>query len=233
MPRWILSERNAELRELMDDPSCDPVRLANTYTWFSRLNPWLARWSSLYHSHVRPAMPPDRPARILDIGCGGGDLLRLIHDLAQKDGQSIELTGIDPDERAIQYARQTAFADRVTLLPVSSQQLVEEGRTFDIVLSNHVLHHLDSQELTSLMADSVALSNGMVLHNDICRDDVAWLAYWPVAIIPAFNSFLLTDGLRSIRRAWSPEELAALLPPVWTIERAFPFRTLLVHRRSV
>ena len=230
MPRWILSERNTELSELMDDPACDPVRLARTYDWFARLNPWLARWYALYRSHIRPALKPDGVTRILDVGCGGGDVLRLIGHLAAKEDRPVTLTGIDPDERAIGYAVAQDTAPGVLYRPVHSSCLVEEGASYDIILSNHVLHHLNAQEVSSLMADCEALTRGLVLHNDICRDDLALLSYAPLAWWPGRNSFILTDGMRSIRRAWHPMELRTLVSPGWSVERVWPFRLLLVHR---
>jgi len=78
MPRWVLTKRAVHLEEIMDDPDCDPVLLNNTYDWFTRLNPWLGRWKAVYRSHVRPHLHAQRPTRILDIGCGAGDVLRLI-----------------------------------------------------------------------------------------------------------------------------------------------------------
>lgn len=229
MPRWFLSKRNERLVELMDDPACDPVKLVRTYAWFARLNPWLGRWRALYRSHIRPILPEGRPARILDLGCGGADVLHLIGAMARRDGFSVELTGIDPDERAIQYARRTLGDQDMNLLPVHSSRLIEEGRTFDIVLSNHVLHHLNARELQRFLSDSDALAERLVLHNDICRDDLAWLAFQPVGAVAGWGSFIRTDGLRSIRRAWHPDELRSMLPDGWRAETVPPFRMLLTR----
>lgn len=231
MPRWVLSKRNADLIELMDDPDCDPHRLARTYDWFAHLNPWLARWTAVYSTLIRPALRPGMPNRILDIGCGGGDLLELVKKLAVKDGFEVELTGIDPDERAIAHARERVSDPQITLRDVHSSELVNEGAEFDIVLSNHVLHHLDDNQLQGLLRDSQTLASMLVLHNDICRDDLAWLAFWPVGLV-CRRSFILTDGLRSIRRAWHPDELTYIVPSGWEIREKPPFRTLLIYRSA-
>jgi len=231
MPRWILSERAVDLDEIMDDPDCDEKGLHNTYRWFERLNPWLARWRALYRSHLSPMMRSDRPTRILDIGCGGGDLLRLIANEAAREGKTIELTGIDPDERAIAYAKSRESSAAITYRAVHSSELVDEGASYDLVVSNHVLHHLSAESLEVLLTDSAALSTGLVLHNDICRDDLAWLSFLPIGLI-ARGSFIMTDGLRSIRRAWHPDDLQTRLPVGWTAEKLLPFRMLLINRAT-
>ncbi|MDE2996278.1 MAG: methyltransferase domain-containing protein [Bacteroidota bacterium] len=232
MPRWFLSERAVDLDEIMDDPDCDPVLLTNTYDWFARLNPWLGRWHAVYRSHIRRHLRPDRATRILDIGCGAGDILRLIRDRAGKDGFEVDLLGIDPDPRAIVRARALGTNASLSFQACHSSKLVETGATFDLVISNHLLHHLSRDDVQGLLADSMALSDGLVIHNDICRDDIAWLAFWPVGAIPSFNSFILSDGLRSIRRAWHPDELKKFVPASWEIQEKAPFRTLLIHRAA-
>ncbi len=228
MPRWFLSKRAIDLSEIMDDPDCDPDLLINTYAWFARLNPLLGRWKSVYRTLIRPILRPERATRILDIGCGAGDVLRLIRHLASQDGFDLELMGIDPDERAIICAREMPSNTGISFDPVHSSELVTRGDQFDIVISNHVLHHLSPGELLTLAHDSALLAGDLVIHNDIKRDDLAWLFFWPVGLV-CRNSFILTDGLRSIRRAWHPKELRRLLPNRWTVETRTPFRLLLIH----
>lgn len=228
MPRWFLSKRAVDLDEIMDDPDCDPARLNNTYDWFARLNPWLGRWKSVYRSHVRPHLREDRPTRVLDIGCGAGDVLRLVRDLAARDGFRVDMLGIDPDPRAIERARAVGHGADLSFEACHSSELVERGESFDIVLSNHVLHHLGNEALQTLAADSASLSTGLVVHNDIKRDDLAWVAFLPVGLM-CRRSFILTDGLRSVRRAWHPRELSRLLPDEWSVETRAPFRLLLTR----
>ncbi|MDA0875589.1 MAG: methyltransferase domain-containing protein [Bacteroidetes bacterium] len=228
MPRWILASRRTDLVEEMDDPSCDPVRLDRTYAWFARLNPWLTRWNAVYRRHVRPLLRQAPQARILDLGCGGGDVARLLLAKARRDGFAPSVLGADPDLRALAHAQRLPDPD-LTFRACLSSDLVAEGDRFDLVISNHVLHHLDDDTLLRFLSDSAVLSRNLVLHNDIRRDDLAWLAFWPVALPAHFDSFILVDGLRSIRRAWHPSELAPRLGAGWRIETAEPFRMLLIH----
>ncbi|MET0734122.1 MAG: methyltransferase domain-containing protein, partial [Microbacterium sp.] len=109
-----------------------------------------------------------------------------------------------------------------------STTLVAEGARFDAVVSNHVLHHLDQDELRWFTDDSLALSSGPVLHGDIERGRSAYALY-AVGITPfATGTFLRTDGMRSIRRSYRAAELAAELGDRWRVERPAPFRLLAV-----
>ncbi|MBO1900922.1 methyltransferase domain-containing protein [Leucobacter weissii] len=227
-----LSERETRLRELMDDPACDPVRLRRTLERFALVNRAVSCWGAVYRARLRPLLRRlDRPARLLDIGCGGGDVVRRLVRLARSDGFGVEALGIDPDPRALEVARAAKTMPGVSYEQARSRALVERGERFDLVISNHLLHHLDDGSLEQLIADSEALATGLCLHSDIARSDGAY-ALFSVAVPPiAPGSFLLVDGLRSIRRSYAPAELRARLPPDWRVERPGRFRLLAVNRR--
>jgi 2-polyprenyl-3-methyl-5-hydroxy-6-metoxy-1,4-benzoquinol methylase len=158
-------------------------------------------------------------------------VLRRVVRLARADGHTVEAVGVDPDERALEVACSAPAVPGVTFRRAHSRDLVEEGARFDVVISNHVLHHLTDAQRADVFADSERLASGVVVHSDIARSVTAYAAY-AVGITPfAPGTFLRTDGLRSIRRSHTRAELAALVPPGWSVERG-PFRVLAVHRPS-
>jgi 2-polyprenyl-3-methyl-5-hydroxy-6-metoxy-1,4-benzoquinol methylase len=222
-----LTRRATALSELMDDPDCDPALLAATYARFAGVNRLVSGWRGIYRSRIRPVLDPVRPTTILDIGFGGGDVPLAIARWARSDGLSVRITAIDPDERSLTFVRGAWSDSPVTFRRAHSSELVAGGERFDIVLSNHVLHHLDAQTLTSLLADSAALAGNQVLHNDLERSTLAYAAYGLATWPGRRGSFLHVDGLRSIRRSYRSDELHALTPPGWTVERRFPMRLLL------
>lgn len=229
-----LSVRDEQLTELMDDPGCDPDRLRRTLQRFWVVNGAFSRWGRVYRSHLRPALAGDAvrnsgTVRILDIGCGGGDVLRRLVRLARRDGFSAEGVGIDPDPRALEAARGGERVDGVTFRRAHSSELVAEGERFDVVVSNHLLHHLDGASFADVIADSEALATRLCLHSDIARSRLAYAGFSVAAAPLAPGTFLRVDGLRSIRRSYTRYELAGRLPPSWRAEQPTAFRLLAVH----
>ena len=229
-----LGIRDTVLRELMDEPDCDPERLTATLRRFAVVNRLVSGWGRVYRSRLRPYLAGlGRPARVLDLGSGGGDLLVRLATLAERDGLAVDWLGIDPDPRARAVAEERR-ARGVRFRCADAAALRAEGRTFDAVLSNHVLHHLSAAELRAFADDSLDLSTGPVLHSDIERSRLAYGLY-AIGITPfAPGTFLRTDGLRSIRRSYRRDEFAAELNArgtiEWTVERPAAFRLLAVGR---
>ncbi|GAA2176358.1 class I SAM-dependent methyltransferase [Agrococcus versicolor] len=225
-----LATRSDEL-ERMDDPDVDLGLLTRTYEQFETVNALVSRWRALYVRRIRPALPTDRTATVLDVGSGGGDVARSLAGWMRRDGIDAEITGVDPDPRAHDFA--TAHpADGVRFERATSTDLVAQGRRFDVVLSNHLLHHLDDAALASVVADSDALASRLALHADLARARVPLVAFGLATRALRRSSLLHDDGTASIRRSHRVDELQELVPAPWRVERLFPYRLLLVLDRE-
>ncbi len=229
MPVLILRKRRGDLLELMDDPDCDPVLLTNTYRQFYHVNRLLSGYFRIYKKWIRPEIRHGAVS-ILDIGCGGGDLAARLSRWSLADGLTVQITAADPDPNAISFMRQQRFASNIEICRASTTDLLNEARTFDIVLSNHVLHHIDENDITAFISQTSTLSNRLALHNDIRRDDLAFAGFLPIGSLFR-RSFILPDGLRSIRRSFLPSELEALVPSGWRVHTMPLFRNLLIWQR--
>lgn len=227
-----LRRRAADLRERMDDPGCDPETLQRTYAQFAVLNQLLAGWREAWHELLVPAArvagAGDRAARLLDVGCGGGDLARRLAAWAARDGVPLEIVAIDPDPRALAYARSRATPPTVAYRAVGADALAAEGAHFDLVVSNHVLHHLDEDRVAPFLRVSDTLARRLVLHNDLRRTPWALPAFAAFSL-PFRGSFIREDGFRSIRRAYTPAELRPLLPTGWRVRPFGRFRQWVVR----
>ena len=223
----LLRTRALDAVEEMDREDCDPARLDRTYAQFDLVNRAVSGWRGIYRHQLRPMLSGEKVTTLLDIGCGGGDVPVQLSRWAARDGLRLEITAIDPDRRAAAFAARRSRAG-VTFRRQTSADLLAAGEKYDVVVSNHVLHHLAPEVLPGFLAESAALSTGVVLHNDLRRSAAAY-ALFSAGALPFRGSYIRQDGLTSIRRSYTAEELRAAVPPGWTVLPRFPYRNLLVH----
>lgn len=156
-------------------------------------------------------------------------MTRAIARWAQRDGFALRITAADPDERAHAWATHHNPAGDIEFRRALSSELVAQGQTFDLVISNHLLHHLTDQDLQGLLQDSQQLASTRAVHSDIRRSRAAY-SLFSVGTWPFFpGSYIREDGLISIRRSYTAEELRAIAPTGWRVVAQRPWRNLLLY----
>ena len=112
----------------------------------------------LVNEYIRPK-PHDR---ILDIGCGPGNMLPFLPDC--------QYLGVDANPTCIAFARQR-YSDRGEFICERvSRHSVEEFAAFDIVLALGLVHHLDAEEARDLfrLGYMALRPGGRMITNDGC-----------------------------------------------------------------
>lgn len=111
------------------------------YRTFKRIMVSPAQMESYVQKHLRP-LPG---SRILDIGCGLSDILDFLPD-------SCTYAGFDANPDYIRRARELHQQRTATFTCAQVQEATLEGPgTWDLVLANGVLHHLDDGEAGTLL----------------------------------------------------------------------------------
>jgi 2-polyprenyl-3-methyl-5-hydroxy-6-metoxy-1,4-benzoquinol methylase len=89
-------------------------------------------------------LPADKKARIIDLACGAGEFLSLLHSLGYTEAR-----GIDLSEAQLAHARRMGLSnvDRDDLV----HHLESHPNTYDVVVLSHVIEHLTKNELLSCM----------------------------------------------------------------------------------
>ncbi|HEX6354099.1 class I SAM-dependent methyltransferase [Actinophytocola sp.] len=109
--------------------------------------------------------------RVLDVGCGTGNLLRA----TGKRHRGVELVGLDPDPKALARAGRKArrAGVRVRLDLGFAQELPYPDSSFDRVFSSLMLHHLDTAAKDALLAEvrRVLRPDGLLVLADAVHDE--------------------------------------------------------------
>ncbi len=224
----FLEKRSEQLTELMEDPNCDKKELFNTYEQFSHVNGLISRWKTLFDAYIAP-LAGRKTLTILDIGCGGGDICLKFAEWGEQKNLDLSITGIDPDPRAIEYTKTLNVPENVEFRQKTSTSLVRNREYFDVVISNHLIHHMKNSELLEICRETEAITRKLALFNDIRRSKIGYTAFACASPVVYRSSFIVQDGKTSIRRSFTYRELKRIVPPPWKVKKLFPFRLLLVY----
>lgn len=148
---------------------------------------------------------------LLDVGCGPGNI---VLKLAQRCPR-LSIVGVDYSANMVQAARRAAdeigLGNRVFFNQGSANQIPFADGTFDVVLSNSVLHHLTSPSQAFAEMLRVTRPDGAVLVRDLRRPSrlaFPWHVRWYGRHYSGVMKRLFED---SVRAAYTPGELEDLL----------------------
>jgi SAM-dependent methyltransferase len=150
-----------------------------------------------------------QPLRILDVGFGGGDMLRRIERWAGQRGLSVQLTGIDLNPYAARAAAE--FTPSGSKIQWLTGDAFSYSEPVDIVLSALFTHHLESAELVRFLAWSEVTTQRGWFINDLCREPVPAGLFTLLARTLRWHRFVQHDGPVSFRRAFREADWRSLL----------------------
>jgi len=122
-------------------------------------------------------------ARIADVGCGPGAILRLLAERIGAEGRAV---GIDADPSAVSIARQqTAGLPQVQVQVGHADATGLDPGAYDVVMCRHVLAHNGGREamIVAHLA-SLAATGGCVYLVDVDATAFAVYAHWAGAARP-------------------------------------------------
>jgi len=195
----------ADLPEWMDEPcsyedfrSClIDLAQVNRLTLASR--PTLHWLDRLFAAH-----PPTEPLRIVDVGSGGGDMLRQIAGWAKHRAVQVQLTGIDLNPHAARAARELTPAnmdiDWITGDAFSYTQ------TADVILSSLFTHHLPEPEIVRFLAWMEAVARRGWFINDLVREETPLQLFTVLSRLARWHRFVRHDGPVSFRRSFREDD---------------------------
>jgi SAM-dependent methyltransferase len=172
--------------------------------WFQGYRPTLA-WLE------RLPLGTREPVRIVDVGCGGGDLLRQIAGWAQRRGTAVRLTGIDLNPYATRAAKEFTPEDSDITWVTGDALLFQPEAPVDIVVSSLMAHHLEDEEIVALLRwmDTTAQAGWFI--NDLARSAWSGRIFGGIAALARSHRFVRHDGPVSFRRAFRQEDWVRLL----------------------
>jgi 2-polyprenyl-3-methyl-5-hydroxy-6-metoxy-1,4-benzoquinol methylase len=233
MPFWPDLRRRCVTPEVMDQPGLDAAEHARALRGLSRINTVSGsagiHWPNL-RDLARSAAP--EATRVLDVATGGGDVPLRLWRKARRAGIRMRIAGCDRSPVAVETARRRA-ADAGADIDFFPLDLFSEPLPidYDAITCSLFLHHLHEPQAVDLLRRLAGAARRLVLINDLARGLLEYALVYFATRLLSRSPVVHTDGLLSMRAAFTPNEAVAL---AWQagmtgaiVERRRPCRFLL------
>lgn len=224
--------------EIMDDLACTGEVVRQTLRELETINELLGgNYVTLNGLGKLLKTSYDRPVEVVDLGCGSGDILRLIRKWSRKRGLDLNLTGIDANPFIVTYASYhtpSEYNIQYSAVDIFSEDF--KAQRYDVVIGTLFFHHFTDEQLVAFFCQlKQQVRIGFVI-NDIHRHR---LAYYSIKWLTRFfsrSAMVKFDAPLSVLRAFRKRELLLILKNAgitdYTIKWMWAFRWQVVVKTN-
>ncbi len=206
----MLEQRSTEL-EIMDDLSISGEVIDQTLKELNTINRTLGG-NQISVSAFKKMIDGEFEVTLADLGCGGGDIMEEMAEVARKKRVEASFTGIDANKHIIEYAeKNTSKYGEISYQAINIFSKEFRNQRFDIIHCCLFVHHFTSEELTSLFHQFRQQARLGVIINDLHRHP---LAYWSISLLTSLfskSSMVKNDASVSVARGFKKKELKEIL----------------------
>lgn len=149
---------------------------------------------------------------IVDLGCGGGDILREVANWAKQKKITVNLTGIDANSFMVDYATQKCVRfPNIRVLQENIFSSEFKQRKFDIIICSLFCHHFTDEQLVSLFRQLYRQVRVAVIINDLHRHPLAYYSIKWLTKLFSRSYLVQNDAPLSVLRAFRKSEIRTIL----------------------
>jgi SAM-dependent methyltransferase len=217
--------------ELMDGPDFGLEEVRDTFRTLVPVNRWFGgiRPQLSFFRRESQGWNRQHTYRVLDVGCGAGDVAVALVRWARRAGYRIQVDGVDHHPLIVDLAREQCRGYPEISI-ARGDVLALGGQDYDYVHASQFVHHFSDDQVVPLLRHLLARVRHKVVVCDLVRAPLAYLATWlfTLGTSPVFRH----DARLSVRRGFKVDALEALLRADglgdYRVERHFFYRFLLI-----
>jgi SAM-dependent methyltransferase len=193
------------------DGECSYEEFRGCLRSLEQINRWLLGYRPTLAWLERLPRGLRAPVHILDVGSGGGDLLRKIASWTRRRGIAVQLTGIDLNPYAARAAAESTRKELGIAWVTGDALMYRPEKPLDIIVSSLTAHHLEDEEIIALLRWMEATAQVGWFINDLERSERSCRMFGWLARVSGWHRFVRHDGPVSFRRAFQKHDWARLL----------------------
>jgi 2-polyprenyl-3-methyl-5-hydroxy-6-metoxy-1,4-benzoquinol methylase len=206
----IQTKYRTEAVEIMDDFSLEGEELREALDKIASINQLLGGNKLTLQGIIQLLNVSDstKTIAIMDVGCGNGDMLRMLADYGKKNNLKFQLIGIDANAFTIEHAR--SLSKEYPNISYLCEDIFSDAFAklkYDILLCTLTLHHFKKNEIETILNVFQKQATIGIVINDLHRSALAYRLFQSVCWVFQLNRMSREDGLTSILRGFKKNEL--------------------------
>ncbi|MEX2591437.1 MAG: methyltransferase domain-containing protein [Anditalea sp.] len=200
-------------KELIDDLHSDGPELKQTLKELKTINKLLGG-NHVTTDGVKKLLRGTRQQKftIADVGCGRGDMMRVMANWAKKETLEAEFIGIDANPNTIKLAENNL--QDLSNVAFETANVFDTGFQevpVDIITCSLFTHHFTEEELVPMFLSFRKKARIGLVINDLHRHPLAYHSIKILAGIFSKSKQVKNDGPLSVLRSFHKQELASIL----------------------
>lgn len=230
-----MTDRNQGIEQL-DDLTLDGPVLHQSLDSLAWINKWFGNYKHITRAILETIQENHLDSiKLIDLGCGGGDLLRHLSKIFDARNISYELIGVDGNQNSLDYAqKQSSITSSIKYQQADLLDPSFELPHCDILISSHFIYHFSAEDLASFLRKNLQNVSLCFINSGLENNDLAKTLFQRFSFILPISKSAKKDGLVALSRSFKKIELEEILKELpnyhFKLSRVPFFRLLLQIR---
>jgi ubiquinone/menaquinone biosynthesis C-methylase UbiE len=221
--------------EIMDDLQCSGEVVHQTLRELDFINHWLGG-NQVTLKGLRLLIENQNnfeSLHIADLGCGSGEMLKLIYQQLNTTYPVLQLTGIDANPNIIAFAKKHCAG--IPNLQLKTEDIFSpdfQRHSFDMVIATLFLHHFTHDQLVKVFRTLKIHTRIGIVVNDLHRNPLAFYSIKLLTRLFSRSAMVKYDAPLSVLRGFKKAEIERILAEAgitrYTLSWRWAFRWQLI-----
>jgi 2-polyprenyl-3-methyl-5-hydroxy-6-metoxy-1,4-benzoquinol methylase len=177
---------------------------------------WINRWFGNHRAVIKAIQgiykKEEKVLSIVDLGCGGGDLIAAIAGSLRKHKIDFIITGIDGNANSLAFAQKRCGGfNEISFLQDDILDPSFKIKSCDILISSHFMYHFSEERFVHFLKNNLPSISTAVIFSELKRNRFALMLFKTSSFLLPISNLAKEDGLLAIKRSFNKKEWQSIL----------------------